>query len=183
MIIEAAAAIGSGIRAHSVTLVAFGVDSVIELISAAVLIWRLSVELKLGREFPEMVERAASRIGALLLFALAVYVVVSAGWSLWRREGGEFTWIGFAVAVVAIPIMSFLSKSKLRLASQLQSPALRADAIEALACGYLSSVVVVGLGAQWLIGAWWIDGVASLTIVFLLVNEGREALKVDGCRH
>jgi divalent metal cation (Fe/Co/Zn/Cd) transporter len=87
MTIEAAVAIASGLAAHSLTLLAFGIDSVIELVSAGVLIWRLAVELEHGRAFSESAERTASRIGGALLLALAAYVVASAAWGLWTREG------------------------------------------------------------------------------------------------
>jgi Co/Zn/Cd efflux system component len=86
MVVEASVAIGAGVAAHSVTLLAFGIDSVIELASAGVLIWRLTVELRRGQSFAEAAERTASRIGGALLFALATYVVVAAGWSLWTRH-------------------------------------------------------------------------------------------------
>jgi len=91
MLIEAAVAIGSGIAAHSLSLIAFGADSLIELVSAGVLLWRLNVELRHGAEFPESVEHRARRISAALLFVLAAYVVVSAAYGLWRREGQEFS--------------------------------------------------------------------------------------------
>src|SRR5580704_14092602 len=78
MVVEAAVAIGSGIAAHSITLLAFGIDSLIELASAGVLIWRLTVELRRGQSFAEAAERTASRIGGALLFALAAYVVLAA---------------------------------------------------------------------------------------------------------
>jgi hypothetical protein len=87
MLIEGVVAIGTGVAARSITLLAFGVDSLIELASAGVLIWRLTVELRRGHFFAEAAERAASRIGGALLFALSAYVVVAAGWSLWTREG------------------------------------------------------------------------------------------------
>src|ERR1700740_1584130 len=86
MTIEAAVAIASGLTAHSLTLLAFGVDSVIELVSACVLIWRLAVELRHGRAFSEHAERTASRIGGGLLFALAAYVGASAAWGFWTAE-------------------------------------------------------------------------------------------------
>src|SRR5271169_5384994 len=83
MVIEAAVAIGSGIVSGSLVLLAFGLDSVIELISAGVLMWRLTVELRRGHVFSENAERIAGRVGGALLFALATYVVVAAGWNLW----------------------------------------------------------------------------------------------------
>jgi len=181
MVIEAIVAIASGIAAHSITLTAFGLDSVIELISALVLIWRLSVELKHGREFSETAERRASKIGGGLLFALAAYVVLSATWSLWHGHGQDFSMPGLAVAVAAIPIMYFLAKRKISLAERIGSRALRADAVESITCGWLSCVVVVGLSAQYLVGTWWIDAVTCLGIVWFVVKEGREAWQDEEC--
>jgi divalent metal cation (Fe/Co/Zn/Cd) transporter len=178
MAIEAAVAVASGIAARSITLVAFGLDSVIELASAGVLIWRLSTELKFDREVSEEAERIARRIAGGLLFALATYVVVAAGWSLWRGGGEAFSWPGLAVALLSIPIMLVLARRKLALADQLGSRALRADAAEAVVCLWLS-VVVIDLVAQLAFGAWWIDAVTSLAIVWFLVKEGREALEVE----
>jgi divalent metal cation (Fe/Co/Zn/Cd) transporter len=175
MVIEAAVAISAGVAARSLTLLAFGLDSLIELVSAGVLIWRLTVELRHGQSFAESAERTASRIGGALLFALAAYVVVAAGWSLWTQRGGDFSWPGLIVSLVAIPTMWVLSRRKLHLADALGSRALRTDAVESITCGWLSLVVVIGLLAQLALGAWWVDGVTSLAIVWLLVKEGREA--------
>jgi divalent metal cation (Fe/Co/Zn/Cd) transporter len=180
MLIEAGVAIGAGVAARSITLLAFGVDSLIELISAVVLICRLTVELKRGQSFAESAERAASRIGGILLFALSAYVVIAAGWGLWTREGQAFSRAGLIVSAVAIPIMWVLARHKLRIAAALASHALRADAVESITCGWLSFAVVIGLMAQLVLGAWWIDSVTSLVIVWLLVNEGREAWNAEG---
>jgi len=102
-------------------LVAFGFDSLIELVSAGVLIWRLSTELKFGREFSERAEAVAGRIADGLLFALAAYVVAAAGWSLWRGEGEAFSWRG-VIALLAIPIMLALAKCKRVLATRGKPP-------------------------------------------------------------
>jgi len=181
MVIEAIVAIASGLAAHSITLLAFGLDSVIELISASVLIWRLTVELRHGQKFSEVAEQRASKIGGALLFTLAIYVVISAGWSFWTQRAEEFSMSGLLVALVAIPIMYFLAKRKIVIAEQIGSRALRADAMETVTCGWLSVVVVVGLAAQYMIGGWWIDPVTSLGIVWFLVKEGREAWAGEEC--
>ena len=94
MLIEASVAIGAGVAANSLSLIAFGADSLIELFSAGVLLCRLNVELRRRAEFPENVEYRASRIGGVLLFVLAAYVLVNAAYSLWRREGQEFSQSG-----------------------------------------------------------------------------------------
>jgi len=174
MVIEAAVAIGAGIAAHSLLLVAFGIDSIIELASAVVLLWRMYAELVQGREFSETIERRASRISGLLLFALAGYVFVAAMWKLaGHNMASEFSVVGFIVTVVAIPAMYLLAKAKFKLADALGSHSLRADATESLACGYLSSVVLFGLIVQRVTGLWWIDPAASLVIVYFLIKEGR----------
>jgi divalent metal cation (Fe/Co/Zn/Cd) transporter len=181
MTVEAGVAIGSGFVAGSLTLMAFGIDSLIELASAAVLVWRLNVELRHGQTFAETAERTASRIGGVLLFALAAYVVASAGWKLWMREGAEFSLPGLIVAVLAIPIMYFLSRRKLQIADALGSRAMRTDAIESITCGWLAFVVVAALLAQLITGAWWVDPLASLAIVWFLIREGREAWEGEEC--
>jgi divalent metal cation (Fe/Co/Zn/Cd) transporter len=181
MSVEAGVCIVAGVKASSLVLTAFGVDSVIELASAGVLMWRLSVELRHGQKFSERAERIASRIGGALLLVLAAYVTAAALLRLWTGTGEEFSWPGFVVALVAIPAMRFLAQRKLAIAKKIGSRALRADAMEAVTCGWLSLVVVITLAAQWLMGAWWIDGVGSLAIVWFLVREGREAWSGDCC--
>jgi len=175
MVVEAAVALASGVIARSISLIAFGVDSLIELASACVLIWRLSVELRHGQSVAERAERTASRIGGALLFALAAYIVVAAGWRLWTRQGADFSWPGLLVSLAAIPVMWLLSRRKLQIAEALGSRALRTDAVESITCGWLSFVVLIGLLAQLALGAWWVDTATSLVIVWLLVKEGREA--------
>jgi divalent metal cation (Fe/Co/Zn/Cd) transporter len=181
MTIEAVVAITAGVAAGSLTLMAFGIDSLIELASAAVLLWRLTVELRHGQAFAEKAEKTASRIGGALLFALAGYVVAVAAWKLWMREGAEFSLPGLAISVLAVPVMYFLSRRKLQVAEALGSRALRADAIESITCGWLAFVVIGALVAQLLTGAWWVDAVASLGIVWFVIREGREAWEGEEC--
>jgi divalent metal cation (Fe/Co/Zn/Cd) transporter len=161
-------------------LIAFGADSLIELASAGLLLWRLDIEIRRGANFPETVEQRASRIGGALLFVLAAYVVVSAAYGLWVREGQEFSTPGFVIAALAIPVMWWLARAKIRIADQIGSRSLRADAVESITCGYLSGIVLIGLITQLLMpGWWWVDGIASLAIVVLLVKEGREAWQTE----
>ena len=171
---EAVVALVAGIGAGSLVLIAFGLDSVIELISAGVLMWRLSVELRHGQAFSEAAERLASWIGGALLMALATYVVLAAAWNFWDRHVEAFSLPGLIVTILAIPIMRYLGRRKIDLAAELGSRALRADAVEAITCGWLSLVAVVSLGAQAIFGFSWIDSVVSLAIVWLLVKESRK---------
>lgn len=181
MVVEAAVPIWSGVQAGSVSLLAFGIDSLIELASAGVLIWRLTVELRHGQALAESAERMASRLAGGLLFALAAYVVAAAAWKLSTRTGQAFSWPGLIVTVLAMPVMYFLARQKIAVAEALGSHAMRADAMESVTCGWLSLIVVVGLVAEGLTGAWWVDAVTSLGIVWFLVREGREAWIGDAC--
>lgn len=181
MSVEAVVAIGAGVTAGSLVLLAFGLDSVIELASAGVLMWRLSIELRHGERFSERAEHIASRVGGALLFVLAAYVTPAATWHLLKGTGEVFSWPGIVVAVIAIPAMRYLAHQKIAIAEKIGSSALRADAMEAVTCGWLSFVVVISLALQWLLGAWWIDGIGSLAIVWLLVKEGRQAWSVQPC--
>jgi divalent metal cation (Fe/Co/Zn/Cd) transporter len=181
MIVEGTVAIGGGIAAGSLTLTAFGLDSAVELASAGVLIWRLNVELRHGQAFSERAERTASNIGGGLLFVLAAYIVAGIIWSLWARHGEAFAVPGLIVALLAIPLTILLARRKIAIATQLGSRAMRADAVESITCGWLSAVVVVGLIADLMLDAWWVDAVTSLAIVWFVVREGREAWSGDDC--
>jgi divalent metal cation (Fe/Co/Zn/Cd) transporter len=181
MVIEAAVALWSGLSAGSVSLLAFGIDSLIELASAAVLIWRLDLELRRSQRFTEQAERTASRIAGALLMALACYVVVAAGWKLATGTGQRFSLPGLVVTALAIPVMYVLARRKIAVADMLGSRAMRADAMESVACGWLSLVVVIGLLVQALTGAWWVDAVTSLGIVWFLIKESREAWRGECC--
>jgi len=97
------------------------------------------------------------------------------------QRAQEFSMPGLLVGLVAIPTMYFLAKRKIAIAEKIGSRALRADAVESITCGWLSFMVVIGLVAQYLTGAWWIDSVTSLGIVWFLVKEGREAWAAEEC--
>jgi divalent metal cation (Fe/Co/Zn/Cd) transporter len=181
MSIEAIVAVSAGIVAGSITLTAFGLDGVIEILSAGVLIWRLTVELRRGREFSERTEYQASRISGALLFALAAYIVVGVAWSFWTERSETFSLPGLVVAILAMPIMYFLARRKIAVAEQLGSRAMRADAAESITCGWLSLVVVVGQVADYVLGAWWVDPLASLGILWFVIQEAREAWTGDSC--
>jgi divalent metal cation (Fe/Co/Zn/Cd) transporter len=146
-----------------------------------VLIWRLTVELRHGQAFSERAERTASRIGGALLVVLAAYIVVAAAWSLWTRHGESFSLPGLIVALLAMPIMILLARRKISISAQLGSRAMRADAVESITCGWLSLVVVAGMVANYLLDAWWVDTVTSLSIVGFVVKEAREAWSGEDC--
>jgi len=178
MVIEAAISIGAGITAGSLLLLAFGIDSVIELLSALVLFWRLQKEARGGASNAsiERVEQRASRISGYLLYVLSGYVVLQAIYGLTHQRQAETSFLGIAVAVVAALGMPLLAKAKIRVADEIGSKALRADAMETFTCGYLSWVLLAGLAVNALLHWWWLDAAASLIIVPFLMKEAREAM-------
>ena len=179
MVIEAAVSVGAGIAAGSLLLVAFGVDSVIEILSAALLYWRLRQEA-LGRlpneEAVEALEQKTSRIAGYLLYALSLYVVLQAAYGLTHKYHAEMSWPGLGVALVAAFGMPLLAKAKICVADRIGSRALRADAMETFTCGYLSWALLAGLVVNAVFHCWWLDSAAALAIVPLLMKEGREAV-------
>lgn len=184
MVAEASGSIAAGVSARSVLLLAFGIDSVIELVSAILLYWRLTREARAAADTVdqlEALERRTARISGYLLYALATYVVLQAGHGLLHRHTAENSWLGLAIATVAALGMPILAKAKLRVAADIGSRALRADAMETFTCGYLSWVLLAGLGANALFHAWWLDSVAALILVPFLIKEGREAIS-GGCQ-
>ena len=179
MLIEASVSISAGAMAGSVLLLAFGVDSVIELISASVLFHRLRKEANGARNDEaeiEVLEHRASRIAGYLLYVLAAYVVLQSGYGLLHRHMAETSWVGLSVALVAALGMPVLAKAKIRVADRIGSKALRADAMETFTCGFLSWVLLAGLAANALLHWWWLDSVAALVLVPILLKEGREAV-------
>jgi len=186
MVVEAAVSVGAGVAAGSLLLVAFGADSVIELVSAAVLFRRLRLEAdgRLADEPAiEAVERKAARIAGYLLYALSLYVVAQAAYGLTHRHRAETSWVGITIALVAALGMPLLAKAKLQVADRIGSRALRADAMETFTCGTLSWALLAGLAASAAWHWWWLDGVTALAIVPLLLKEGREAVTGEcGCR-
>jgi divalent metal cation (Fe/Co/Zn/Cd) transporter len=185
MVIEAVAALAAGIVARSLLLVAFGIDSGIELASAAVVFRRFRIEshekFATGLNDTKSIEGKTARIAGCLLFLLSAYVLVQAIFGLVTRHAAETSPIGIAVAIIAALGMPFLAKAKLRVADDINSRALRADAMETLTCGYLAWVLLAGLALNAVTHWWWIDSVASLAIVPLLLREGYEAISDRSC--
>lgn len=184
MVIEASASLVSGGIAHSLLLIVFGADSLIELISAALVFYELCREAQPGRSEGEIekLRVRVSKASGYLLYALACYVVLQAIYGLFHHHAAETSLTGIAVAVIAALGMPLLARAKLRVAEQIGNAALRADAVESLTCGYLSWMLLAGLAVNGLAHVWWIDAVASLAITPLLLREAREAL-TGKCRY
>ena len=177
MAIEAALALGAGIAARSVLLTAFGADSVVELLSGWVLLWRLRAESGAGGAGSvAAVERRATRVSAVLLVLLCVYVGLTSVAGLALRVEPERSWIGVAVSGAAVLLMPWLAVRKRSANRVIQSPALRADIAESVTCAYLAAVTLVGTGLDALTGWWWVEYVAAVALLRWLIPEAREAI-------
>jgi len=186
MTIEGAAALLLGWASKSLLLEAFGIDSVIELFSAAVLLLRLRVEASgvAAVEHVDAVEHRAARLVGYSLNALVVYVVLNSGYGLFLAkrvtDTHESVW-GILIGAVAKVGMPILAAYKLKVAGRLNSRALRADAVESITCGYLSIVLMIGLAATRLLGWWWLDSVAALALIPFISKEAHAAISGEPC--
>ena len=187
MTVEGVTSVALGLASHSLLLESFGLDSGLELLSAFVLLWRLLIETKGKADETriEAAERQAAKIVGYTLYFLAVFVAATSFYKLGISHTGTDTqesfW-GILIGIIAKVGMPLLAAWKLKIAARLGSSALRADAMEAITCGYLSLVLILGLVATRLFGWWWLDSVAALVLIPFLVKEGREAISGDcGC--
>ncbi len=179
MIVEAAVSLGAGLVAGSILLTAFGLDSVIELASGAILLWRLSVDAH-GGDHARVVqaERRAAWVVGIALALLCVYVLASSIYGLVAHAKPEGSPVGIAISLAALIVMPWLARTKRRLAVQLDnSGALRGDAASSLTCAYMAGAVLVGLVLNALLHWWWAEDLAALVFLFWLVCETREALE------
>jgi divalent metal cation (Fe/Co/Zn/Cd) transporter len=178
MSIELSVALAAGIMARSVALTAFGIDSGVELFTAAVVLRRL-LQRTPSEERGERTagERRASRLVGFGLYALIVYIVVSAVTSLVLQIRPEASPAGLVLTVLALGVMAVLWKWRIGLADRLGSPALRGDAACSLVCLYLAGTTLIGLLLNQLFGFWWADPIAGLALVWWIRGEANEALE------
>lgn len=182
-VIEGLIAITAGVFANSVALISFGIDSFVESTSAGVLTWRLQHELKNDSvESAEKAEKLASKVAGSILLLLAVYIVIDAGRRLLGFGGeAEKSWIGIVLTAISVIVMPFVARAKLKVAAAINSKALRADAMETLACTWLSIATLSGLGLNMAFGWTWADPISALLIVPLVIKEGLEGLRGEEC--
>jgi divalent metal cation (Fe/Co/Zn/Cd) transporter len=173
---EAAIAIGAGVWAGSTALVGFGIDSLIESISGSVLLWRLA-----HGEKGEQREQLARKLVGISLLILAAYVAYEAAESLIKKEPPAASYVGIGLALLSVVVMPLLARAKREVAASLGSRAMQADSRQTDICGYLSAILLVGLGANALLGWWWADPVAALAMVPIIGKEGIEALRGEAC--
>jgi divalent metal cation (Fe/Co/Zn/Cd) transporter len=176
--VEAVVAVGSGLMAGSTALVGFGIDSVIESSSGAVLLWRLHER---GGGKGEEREALALRLVGVCFLALAAWVGWDATTALLGRDPPGESLVGIVLAAVSLTVMPILAKGKRRVAHGLGSRALEADSRQTDLCAYLSGILLLGLGLNAALGWWWADPVAGLAMIPIIGREGVSALRGEVC--
>jgi divalent metal cation (Fe/Co/Zn/Cd) transporter len=176
--VEAGVAIGAGILASSIALVGFGLDSLVEVVSAIVVLWRLRLEIGgASAARTERAERRALFAVGVSFFLLGAYILYESGKKLGLAEQPETSTIGLILAFLSLIVMPLLAVLKKRTAVAIGSRALAADATETAVCSYLSFTLVLGLGLNAWLGWWWADPVAALAMLPLILHEGKEAIE------
>ena len=178
MSVEVVVSLGAAWMARSPALLAFGGDSAVELLSAAVVYWRFS-----SPSHREHREERAGKIAGGLLFVLAAFVVTTSVLTLSGHVKARPSPIGIALLVVAAMIMPWLAAQKRRLSTATASAALRADAAESAVCGYLALIALAGLVFNEVWKVSWADPIGALALWPLIVREGWEARKGKPCCH
>lgn len=174
-VIEAIVAITAGTVASSAALIGYGLDSTIEVLSAAAVAWQFT------RRDPERWEKGTLRVIAVAFFALAIYVTGSSILALAGQGEVEHSTVGIIITALSVIIMPFLSLAERRAGRELGSATAVADSKQTLICTYLSAAVLVGLVLNSLLGWWWADALAGLVIAAFAIREGVEAWRGDAC--
>ena len=169
----------AGFIAGSVSLVGFGLDSIIEVTSGVALLWRLRHDRNESRR--EAVERITLRIVGWSFIALAVYVAFDSGLTLVQHEKPERSIPGIVVAAISVVVMPVLARAKRRVAEGIGSAAMKADSRQTDFCTYLSAILLGGLLLNAVLGWWWADPVAGLVMVPIIAKEGVDGVRGKGC--
>jgi divalent metal cation (Fe/Co/Zn/Cd) transporter len=174
-LVEAVIALSAGAGASSTALIAFGLDSIVEVLSAAAVAWQFSAE------DPESREKVALRVIAFSFFALAAYVLVNSALALLGGPQADHSPVGIVLATVSLVVMPGLSWFERRTGRELGSATAIADSKQTLLCAYLSAALLVGLLLNLLLGWAWADSIAALVIAGWAIKEGIEAWRGEAC--
>jgi divalent metal cation (Fe/Co/Zn/Cd) transporter len=177
--LEGLVSIVAGAIAGSVSLIGFGLDSIIEVTSGAVLLWRLHYDLDPSRR--ELAERTTLRIVGGCFIALAAYIACQSASTLIRREIPERSLPGIIIAAVSVIVMPLLARAKRKVAAGIGSGAMQADSRQTDFCTYLSAILLGGLLLNALAGWWWADPVAGLVMVPIIAKEGVDGFRGKTC--
>ena len=175
MLAECTIALAAAWRANSPALLAFGTDSLVELMSALVVLLQFVPRFTVS-------EARAARLAGFLLFILAGVVTFTSIFALWQDVRPATSWLGIGITVAALIVMPILSRAKRRAGKTTGNIALSADSVQSATCAYLAAVTLAGLALNAVFHVRWIDPLAALAAVPIIWVEGKRALKGDPCR-
>ena len=176
---EGVIAVVAGFSAGSIALIGFGFDSAIEGAASIVIIWRFWG----ARALSETAERRAQKLVAIQFFILAPYVAIESVRALMTGHEAQTSWLGIGLTIGSAVLMPVFGITKRRVGAELGSSATAAEGTQNMLCAYLSVAVLAGLLGNTLVGAWWLDPLAGLLIVYVAIREGRESWRGDECCH
>ena len=179
--VEGMIAVTAGAMAGSISLVGFGLDSFIEVISGATLLWRMSVDADLSRR--ERNEKLSLRIVGISFLALAAYIAFESVTDLLEKKAPEHSLAGIILAIVSLILMPLLSRAKGRVGHGLGSAAMNADAKQSQFCSYLSAILLAGLLLNAALGWWWADPSAALAMTPIIAREGFQGIRGENHCH
>ncbi len=174
---ELAIALAAGVSASSIALVGFGIDSLIEVLAGSVVVWLFTG----GRLHSETAERRAQQVIAISFFLLAAYVTIESLRTLAGSSHPDPSWVGIGLAAVTAPTMPLLARAKRQVGHRLGSAATVSEGAQNMLCAHLSVALLVGLGANALMGWWWADPLTGLVIAAVAGREGLESWRSRGC--
>jgi divalent metal cation (Fe/Co/Zn/Cd) transporter len=177
MTLEGGIAVLAGILAGSIALIGFGIDSAIEGLASAIIVWRFAG----SRMFSEAAERRAQKLVAIQFFVLAPYVGYESVQAFVEGERPDVSWLGIALSTSSMVVMPYLGIAKQRIAEQIGSAATKGEGRQNMLCAYLAGALLLGLLGNAAFGAWWLDPLVGLLIAGVAVREGLEAWKGEGC--
>jgi divalent metal cation (Fe/Co/Zn/Cd) transporter len=179
--LEGLVAVIAGAIAGSISLVGFGLDSSIEVISGATLLWRMSVDADLSRR--ERNEKLSLRIVGISFLALAAYIAFESVTDLLEKKAPEHSLAGIVLAIVSLIVMPLLSRAKGQVGHGLGSAAMNADAKQSQFCSYLSAILLAGLLLNAALGWWWADPSAALAMIPIIAREGFQGIRGENHCH
>lgn len=177
MTAEGAAGLFAGLRASSISLIGWALSSVVEGLASVIVIWRLTG----SRTLSQSSERTAQKAVAISFWLLAPYVAVESVLHLITQVEASSSRLGIILTTLSLIVMPLLGRAKRRLGRELESAATAGEGTQNLLCAYLGAAVLVGLVANALFGAWWLDPIIGLAVAVIAVREGREAWRGEEC--
>jgi divalent metal cation (Fe/Co/Zn/Cd) transporter len=167
----------AGIMANSIALIGYGIDSTITGIASVIIIWRFSGD----RVSSDDAERRAQRIVAITFFLLAPYIIVTAIHHLVTGSEAEASWVGIGLALVSVTLMPLFGRAKKRIGERLRSAATTGEGSQNILCAYLSLAILIGLGANAILGLWWADPLVALIVATVALQTGARTWRGEGC--